>query len=113
MARFNKKTNPKTAGKIVGNTAVLEGGFKTRGWVLLGLSVCASLTGCALALEYPLTSASLGVWGATGKSPSDHAISYVTDEDCETMRLIKSDPMCKKLNQGPIEVVDKSSYVGR
>jgi hypothetical protein len=82
-------------------------------WVLVCMSACVCLSGCALALEYPLTSASLGVWGATGKSPSDHAISYVTDEDCEAMRLMKSDPMCKKLNQGPIEVVDKSSYINR
>jgi ABC-type uncharacterized transport system auxiliary subunit len=67
------------------------------------------LSGCALALSYPLTSASLGVWGATGKSPSDHAMSYVTDQDCESLRLLNSENICQKVNTKPVEVVDKST----
>jgi hypothetical protein len=79
-------------------------------WLILLANICSTLAGCALALEYPLTSASLGIWGATGKSPSDHAMSYVTDEDCQTLRLINSDQVCKKTTTAPIEVVDKSVY---
>jgi len=75
----------------------------------IALITALSLSGCALALQYPLTSASLGIWGATGKSPSDHAVSYVTDEDCESLRLLNSDAMCKKINTQPVEVVDKST----
>jgi len=67
------------------------------------------LNGCALILEYPLTSAGLGIWGATGKSPSDHAISYVSDQDCETLRLLNSQEMCKPISTKSVEVVDKST----
>ncbi len=71
-----------------------------------------SLGGCALALEYPMTSASFGIWGATGKSPSDHALSYVTDQDCSTIRVLTSDEICKEIIAKPVEVVDKSTRYG-
>ena len=59
-----------------------------------------------------MTSASFGIWGATGKSPSDHALSYVTDQDCSTIRLLTSDEVCKEINTKPVEVVDKSTRYG-
>ena len=67
-----------------------------------------SLMGCALLAEYPITSASVGVWGTTGKGPTDHAVSYAFDEDCETLRALNSEPICKKVNHRSPEVVDKS-----
>jgi hypothetical protein len=76
---------------------------------LTPLAASLILSGCALALEYPFTSASLGVWGATGKSPSDHAISYVTDQDCATHRVLTAEEICKAVNTAPVEVVDKST----
>jgi hypothetical protein len=73
------------------------------------LSLCfLNLSGCALALSYPMTSASLGVWGTTGKSPSDHAMSYITDQDCETLRVLQSEEVCQKIERPPAQVVDKS-----
>ncbi len=66
------------------------------------------LHGCALVLEYPITSASVGVWGTTGKGPADHAVSYALKEDCETLRAINSEPICKKNSDVMPDVVDKS-----
>lgn len=66
------------------------------------------LHGCALVLEYPITSASVGVWGTTGKGPADHAVSYALKEDCETLRAINSEPICKKTSDVVPDVVDKS-----
>lgn len=75
-------------------------------WTLL--VVYPFLTGCALVLEYPITSASVGVWGTTGKGPTDHAVSYALNEDCETLRAVNSEPICKKTNDVTPDVVDKS-----
>jgi hypothetical protein len=78
---------------------------KTLNWLLLASPF---LSGCALVLEYPMTSASVGLWGTTGKGPTDHAVSYALNEDCETLRAINSEPICKKNNGVAPEVVDKS-----
>ena len=72
------------------------------------LLTCPLLSGCALVLEYPITSASVGVWGTTGKGPTDHAVSYALNEDCETLRAINSEPICKKTSDITPDVVDKS-----
>lgn len=74
-------------------------------WLILAYPL---LSGCAFVLEYPMTSASVGVWGTTGKGPTDHAVSYALNEDCETLRAINSEPICKKTNDVSPEVVDKS-----
>ena len=47
----------------------------------------AYLSGCAMVVQYPLTSASAGVWGATGKGPTDHAVSNATGQDCDFTRM--------------------------
>lgn len=75
-------------------------------WTLL--VVYPFLNGCTLLLEYPITSASLGVWGTTGKGPTDHAVSYALNEDCETLRAVNSEPICKKTSDVTPDVVDKS-----
>lgn len=72
------------------------------------LVILPFMGGCALILEYPLTTVSLGVWGTTGKSPTDHAVSYAIDEDCQTLRAVNAEPICKKNNASLVEVVDRS-----
>lgn len=74
----------------------------------LSLFLTAPLMGCALLAEYPITSASVGVWGTTGKGPTDHVVSYAFAEDCETMRAINAEPICKKTDNANPEVIDKS-----
>jgi len=53
--------------------------------VLLMVSVV--LTGCSTIVQYPVTSASMVVWGTTGKTTTDHALSFVTGKDCVTLRI--------------------------
>jgi hypothetical protein len=53
--------------------------------------VTVSLVGCAA----PFTAASVGVWGTTGKGPSDHALSYATDRDCISTRIFTDDKVCQ------------------
>ena len=58
---------------------------------LLSLVFILSLIGCTV----PVTVASVGVWGATGKSPTDHTLSYATDSDCKTYRIVLNDKVCQ------------------
>ena len=51
--------------------------------------------GCAFVAQYPVTTASAGVWGATGKGPTDHAVSSATGQDCDLTRLIDLQPVCQ------------------
>jgi hypothetical protein len=46
------------------------------------------LNGCAVVAQYPSTIVSTAIWGTTGKSTTDHAISFVTGKDCVTMRIL-------------------------
>lgn len=48
------------------------------------------LSGCTA-----ITVASTGLWGATGKSATDHTLSYVTDRDCKTLRIVTNDKVCQ------------------
>jgi len=66
-------------------------------WVRCSWWVCwlSLLGGCAFILEYPITSASAGVWGATGKGPTDHALSNVAGQDCEVVRVVDLKPVCQ------------------
>ena len=55
-------------------------------------------SGCTLlppAVDIGLTAAGIGVWSATGKSPTDHTLSYVTDKDCQTVRIVTDDKVCQ------------------
>lgn len=82
----------------------------TRALLRIAFSVSASflLSSCALLAEYPITSASVGIWGATGKGPADHAVSYAMSEDCVTLRAINSEPICQSGPRVAPEVIDKS-----
>lgn len=72
---------------------------------LIAGSVLSS--GCALVAEYPITSASAGVWGTTGKSPAEHALSNAVGEDCEISRWVDGEPLCVK-EKPKAEVIDRS-----
>jgi hypothetical protein len=63
------------------------------------------LTGCALApvaAQYPVTTASVGVFAATGKGPTDHAISYAAKQDCSTLRILDNEPTCHQYTVAPV-----------
>ena len=49
------------------------------------------LPGCAA----PFTATSVGVWGATGKSTTDHALSYATGNDCVSTRIFTDSKVCQ------------------
>lgn len=65
---------------------------------LIYIMVCMMFTGCAVITEYPTTAASMAIWGTTGKSTTDHIISYATDKDCKTLRVFsqyKNEYICE------------------
>jgi len=49
------------------------------------------LSGCA----GPASVAGLGVWAATGKGTTDHALDFITGKDCETIRIINGEQICQ------------------
>lgn len=58
---------------------------------------------------YPVTAASLGTTVATGKSPTDHALSESTDQDCSLVRVLDGEPVCeKRLKPNEIPVQDRT-----
>jgi|688.fasta_scaffold1424588_1 hypothetical protein len=71
--------------------------------VLLLLSVV--LTGCSTIVQYPVTSASMAVWGTTGKTTTDHALSFVTGKDCVTLRIFskyENEYICEDVIEQPV-----------
>jgi hypothetical protein len=69
------------------------------------LLVCVVLlNGCAVLAEYPTTVASTAIWGATGKSTTDHVLSFVTGMDCVTLRVFsqyKNEYICEEVEPEP------------
>ena len=62
------------------------------------------LNGCAVLAEYPTTVASTAIWGATGKSTTDHVLSFVTGKDCVTLRVFsqyKNEYICEEVEPEP------------
>ncbi len=71
-----------------------------------GLSL---LSGCALVAAYPVTAASVATTTATGKSPTDHAISESADQDCSIGKILDGQPICeRRLKPKEIPVQDYS-----
>lgn len=62
------------------------------------LAVPLVLGGCALLLPTPVTIATYALDGvtylATGKTMSDHALSFVMQRDCSMMRIISQTEIC-------------------
>jgi hypothetical protein len=64
----------------------------------------ALLSGCAVITQYPTTIVSTAIWGTTGKSTTDHALSFVTGKDCVTMRVFSkyvNEYICEDLVEEP------------
>ena len=64
------------------------------------------LTGCSTIAQYPVTTASMAIWGTTGKTTTDHALSFVTGKDCVTLRIFsqyENEYICE-------EVVEEKIY---
>jgi len=58
-----------------------------------------SLTGCSTIAQYPVTAAGAVVWGTTGKTTTDHALSIVTGMDCKMTRVFseyKNEYICEE-----------------
>jgi hypothetical protein len=67
------------------------------------------VSGCAAIATYPITLTSLGVWGTTGKTPTDHLISEANGQDCELIRGLIKQPLCTPTQPGPVQIVDKTT----
>ena len=72
----------------------------------LGLAALLVCSGCAWVVQYPVTSASAGVWGATGRGPTDHAISNATGQDCDLTRMVDLQPVCQ--NRPSVEIEERT-----
>ena len=72
-------------------------------WCCMAAVLGLSGAGCSLMVQYPVTSASAGVWGATGKGPTDHAVSNATGQDCDLTRLIDLQPVCQDRRDVSVE----------
>ena len=69
------------------------------------LMVSVVLTGCSTIVQYPVTSASMAVWGTTGKTTTDHALSFVTGKDCVTLRIFSkyaNEYICEDVMEQPV-----------
>ncbi len=60
------------------------------------MTVSSQMMGCALVATYPITAGSLATTAATGKSPTDHAISESVDKDCSLLKVLDGNPICEK-----------------
>ena len=81
---------------------------------LITLAVVAigvPLTGCGALLTAPATVASLAVWGTTGKTPSDHAVSGVAGQDCSLFRALDSQSVCVSATMKRAEIVNLNTPV--
>jgi hypothetical protein len=79
----------------------------TRQWILFSTNIC--LAGCSFVAQYPLTSLSTGIWGATGKTPTDHALSNLTISDCVSTSVVGESEVCQPIKpKDSIPVEDRS-----
>ena len=77
--------------------------------ICAALLLTAFLHGCAAVVAYPITAASVGTTVATGRSPTDHAISESTDQDCSLIRVLDGQAICeKRLKPDEIPVQDRT-----
>jgi hypothetical protein len=65
------------------------------------------LQACSIVAQYPISSASTGLWATTGKGPVDHALSKASGKDCELVRFIGDDSVC--LSKKPLPPVEERS----
>lgn len=73
------------------------------------LTVFGQIMGCAMVVAYPMTAASLATTAATGKSPTDHAISESVDKDCSLWKVLDGNPICeRRLKPHEVPIVDST-----
>jgi hypothetical protein len=77
--------------------------------IFISCAACIGLAGCSFLAQYPITSLSTGVWGTTGKTPTDHALSNVTNSDCVSSRLVDGEEVCQPIKpKEPPPIEDRS-----
>ena len=75
------------------------------------VAIAVPLSGCGALLTAPATVASLAVWGTTGKTPSDHAVSGVAGQDCSLFRALDSQSVCNSATTKRAEIVNLNTTV--
>ena len=75
------------------------------------VAIAVPLSGCGALLTAPATIASLAVWGTTGKTPSDHAVSGVAGQDCSLFRALDSQSVCNSATTKRAEIVNLNTPV--
>lgn len=75
------------------------------------VAIAVPLSGCGALLTAPATVASLAVWGTTGKTPSDHAVSGVAGQDCSLFRALDSQSVCTSAPTKRAEIVNLNTPV--
>ena len=74
---------------------------------VVSLLILGTMLGaCTMVVQYPMTSMSAGVWGATGKGPTDHAVSNATGQDCDLTRVVELQPVCQ--DRQPVQVDERT-----
>jgi len=53
------------------------------------------LTACAGPMGVAYTAASTGTLVTTGKTPSEHSASYITDADCSILNIFNNEYVCE------------------
>ncbi len=77
--------------------------------VLPILAMFCQVAGCALAAAYPMATVGVATTAATGKGPTDHAISESVDKDCSVWKIFDGQPICeRRLKPHEIPVQDYS-----
>lgn len=77
--------------------------------VFITIASGAWVSGCTLIAAYPITAASVATTAATGKSPTDHAISESSDQDCSIGKVLDGQPICeRRLKSQEIPIQDYS-----
>jgi len=53
------------------------------------------LTACAGPIGMAYTATSTGSWAVTGKTPTEHSASYITDADCSILNIFNNEYVCE------------------
>ena len=75
------------------------------------VAIAVPLSGCGALLTAPATIAGLAVWGTTGKTPSDHAVSGIAGQDCSLFRALDSQSVCNSATTKRAEIVNLNTPV--
>ena len=68
-------------------------------WRLIPLLFLAGCAAVPPAISYTANGISLGVWIGSGKSPTDHLLSFATEQDCDTMNVLRGEYVCQNYEE--------------